>query len=126
MKDFILLLVILMCIVGLGMWQISYLEESSRYLKTDLNYAEYYIDLEKYEEAEKSMLLIENTWNNLKDTWGLFIHHDDIEYIDVSISEIKSYVKDMSKEDAKASIQKLISNISYTVDCEKVRFENVF
>ncbi len=126
MKDFIVLLVILMCIIGMGMWQVSYLGESSNYIKTDLAYIDYYINLEKYKEAEQEIKRVENTWDSIKDTWGLFIHHEDIEYIEIAIDQIKSYIKDEAKEDARAEIAGLISNIDYTVECEKIKLENIF
>lgn len=126
MKDFIVLIVILMCIVGMGMWQISYLNESSNYIKTDLAYIDYYINLERYEEAEEEIKRVENTWNSIKDTWGLFIHHEDIEYIEIAIDEIKSYIETESKEDARSTIAGLLANIDYTIDCEKVKLENIF
>lgn len=126
MKDFILLIVILMCIMGIGMWQVSYLEETSRYMKTDLNYTDYYINLEKYDEALNTIESLKSTWNNMKDTWAIFIHHEDIEYIEIALSEIESYIENNSKEDARASINGLKSNIDYTVECEKIKIENIF
>ncbi len=126
MKDFVLLLVILMCIVGMGMWQISFLNESSIYLKTDLQYIDYYVNLERYEDAAQEMDRVENTWENVKDIWGLFVHHDDIESVEVSIAEIETYIEEEAKEDARSAISRLIANIEYTIECEKIKLENIF
>ena len=126
MKDFILLIVILMCIIGIGMWQVAYLEETSRYMKTDLNYTDYYINLEKYDLALDTMESLKNTWDNMKDTWAIFIHHEDIEYVEVKLSEIESCIENMDKEEARANINSLKSNIDFTVECEKIKVQNIF
>lgn len=126
MKDFILLLVILMCIIGIGIWQVNYLEETSRYLKTDLQYVDYYLNLEKYYDAIGTIRNVKNTWENMEKVWAIFIHHEDIEFVEVSLAEIESYIGNNSKDNARAGIEKLISNIDFTVQCEKVKIENIF
>ena len=126
MKDLALFIVILLIIVGMGVWQVNYLEETSRYLKTDLKYVEYFIEMEKYHDAGDTLKNVKNTWNSMENTWAIFIHHDDIESVKVGLAELESYINSNQKEDALVKINALITNVDYTVECEKVCIKNIF
>ena len=126
MKDFITFLAILMCIIGGGMWEINYLEETSRYLKTDLNYIEYYINLEKFDVVENELKRVKNTWNNMEKIWALFVHHDDIEYVNLCLAELDSNLEYELADEASNSISRLICNMDYTIECEKLKLQNIF
>ncbi|MBR1883623.1 MAG: DUF4363 family protein [Clostridia bacterium] len=126
MKDVAIFIVTLMVIIAVGMWQVNYLEETSRYLKTDLKYVEYFLKMEKYHDAGDSLKNVKNSWDSMEDTWAIFIHHDDIEKVEVGMSEIASYIESEEKEEAIAKIESIISNIEYTVECEKICIKNIF
>ena len=126
MKDLALFILILIVIIGLGIWQINYLEETSRYLKTDLKYVEYFIEMEKYHDAGDTLKNVKRTWDDMEDTWAIFVHHDDIESVKLELAKLESYIYSSEKEESLALISSLISNVDYTVECEKVYIKNIF
>ena len=126
MKDFIILIVILLCIIAMGIWQINYLEETGRYMKTDLEYVKYYINLDKFEQAEEKIKIAQNTWKSIKNIWALFIHHDDIDEMEIYLTEIDSNIKVLNLEETNISIDKAIKKIDCIKVNEELNIENIF
>ena len=73
--------------------------------RTDLKYVEYFLKMEKYHDAGDSLKNVKNSWDSMEDTWAIFIHHDDIEKVEVGMSEIASYIESEEKEEAIAKIK---------------------
>ena len=88
-----------------------------------IEYIKYSIDLEKFEESEERIIIFNTTWKNLREVWGIFVHHDDILEIESSIAEIEACIENNDKDDVKIRIDRLISNITAVAEREKINIE---
>lgn len=121
---FILLVSIFLVIFG-GIWETKYLEQSANYVLSDIEYTENMLNNNNMEMAKEEIKLLENSWNNVKDSWNIFVQNDLVSNIDSSLVELKAYIEKEDKE-AYIVLKKLRANIQEVVTREKVNLENVF
>lgn len=121
---FILLVSIFLVIFG-GIWETKYLEQSANYVLSDIEYTENMLNNNNMEMTKEEIKLLENSWNNVKDSWNIFVQNDLVSNIDSSLVELKAYIEKEDKE-AYIVLKKLRANIQEVVTREKVNLENVF
>ena len=78
------------------------------------------------ELASNQVKEIENSWNNIKDAWNIFVQNDLIDQIDDSLIELKAYSDVQNREESLVVLKKLRGNLTDIVGRQKVCFENVF
>lgn len=126
MKQYIILISALLVIILLNLWQDTYLEETSKYLLSDINDLKNAIYRDDYENAEKSVKEIKNTWNNMIKGWDIFAEHDDVEEISLLVTSLKVYVEEQSKIDVIYTYTLLKQRVEHTLQTELLHLSNVF
>lgn len=124
-KQIIILLVALFLLIFCGMWEINYLENTSRYLHGDINSVKNLVENENFEMAKKQYENIENTWNNISSVWNIFVNHERLDYLEEEMTVLKSNLEIKQKEEALNSIDKLERIVSQIVEKQKPTFEHV-
>jgi len=114
-KQIIILLVALFLLIFCGLWEINYLENTSRYLHGDINSVK---NLVQYES-------IENTWNNISSVWNIFVNHERLDYLEEEMTLLKSNLEVKQKEEALNSIDKLERIVTQIVEKQKPTFEHI-
>lgn len=126
MKQWIIIIVALGLIIGFNRWQSNFLENTSRYVLTDINEIKMAGIRNDEEAAKNAVKALYETWENVKYGWDVFAEHDSVEDIEESISKIKSCVE--LGETNKMLIENdiLKGKIERIVDMESFKFVNVF
>lgn len=125
MKQWIILIICLGIILGVGIWQVSYLEKTALYTLSDIEYVRNAAKNENFELAKKGAENIEKTWNNVEKSWHIFIDANEIDRVEEHIESIKSYIDEGDKEEVIANLNELNRLLSFIVKKQKVKIENV-
>ena len=124
-KQIIILLVSLFLLIFCGMWEINYLENTSRYLHSDIDSVKNLVENDNFELAKKGYENIENTWNNMSKVWNIFVNHERLDYLEEEMVLLKSNIEISQKDEALNSIEKLNRIVSQIVEKQKPTFEHV-
>ena len=125
MKQIAVLVVSLFVLVLSALWEVKYIENSSRYILSDISYTKNQIQNDNYEEAKNHIENIKNTWGSIRPVWKLFIHHDKLDNIEKEIEVLKSYIDLQDKNEAITSLEILIFSLNNIYEDEKLILENI-
>lgn len=126
MKQWVILIIAIALIVWAGFFEICYLEKTSRYLLSDVDYSKQALNSDNVELAKSHYEPLNSTWENLKQVWAIYVDHDEIEDMDKTILEYKLYLEQDSNEDAYISLCELERKINHIVEKQQVHIGNVF
>jgi len=126
MRNFIILLVSIFILLIAGIWQINYIEETSIFAISDVEYAVNFVQNDNFDGANANIIELENTWKNMKQIWSIFINHTEIDDIEIALLNFKAYTKAHNKEEAIVYSEQLKQNIFHISEKQKIRIENVF
>lgn len=126
MKQIVILLVSLVVLITSGIYEVHYLEKTSRYALSDLEYSKNAIDNDNYALAKEHIKALENTWNHMKGIWNIFVVHEEIDQIEDAMISYKVYIENEDKEMAVLEYETLVRTLSHIVEKQKLTIENVF
>ena len=122
MKQFSIMIICIIVLVTGGIFEIKYLEKSSIYLSTDMDYIKSAINSDNFLLAKEQIDKSWQTWESLKNTWNMFIIHEEIDDIDDAMIELKEYINYENKEECIVAIEK--SKKKFRAYCKKTRIKN--
>lgn len=125
MKQTIIMIVCIFILVVGGVAEVKYLQKSSRYIMTDMDYIQNAIENDNFELAKEQIEKSYNTWSKIKNIWNMFIVHDEIDDIEQSIIELREYIKFENTEECIVSIAKVKEFLDHTVKRQEVRMDNI-
>lgn len=126
MKQLIILIVTLIIVIGAGIWELSYLKESSRYFLSDISNVYQIAERNQYDLAKKEAKNLQDTWKDVRKTWALFIHDSHMDEIGDKLVSFVSYIDSQNQEEIKHSYKSLSSSINSVVEFECLKAENIF
>ncbi len=125
MKQVIIMVICILLIVSGGVGEIKYLEKSSVFLSSDVDYIQNAIENNNYQMAEQQIDNTYNSWNDTKSVWEIFINNDEVENIDEAMVELKKNVQFEKKDEALIAIEKIRQNLKNTVEKHKLKIDNI-
>lgn len=125
MKQTIIMIVCIFILVVGGVAEVKYLQKSSRYIMTDMDYIQNAIENDNFELAREQIEKSYDTWSKIKNIWNMFIVHDEIDDIEQSMIELREYIKFENTEECIVSISKVKEFLDHTVKRQEVRMDNI-
>lgn len=125
MKQTIIMVVCIFILVVGGVAEVKYLQKSSRYIMTDMDYIQNAIENNNFEFAKEQIEKSYDTWSKIKNIWNMFIVHDEIDDIEQSMIELREYIKFENTEECIVSISKVKEFLDHTVKRQEVRVDNI-
>ncbi len=125
MKQTIIMIVCIFILVVGGVAEVKYLQKSSRYIMTDMDYIQNAIENDNFEFAKEQIEKSYDTWSKIKNIWNMFIVHDEIDDIEQSMIELREYIKFENTEECIVSISKVKEFLDHTVKRQEVRMDNI-
>lgn len=125
MRNWIILIITVGILIYAGIWQIKYIEESSIFAISDVDYTVNLINNNNFIAANSSVENLEQTWKNMQKIWATFINHKEIDDVVVSITNLKMYTKLQDKKEALVYAEQLKQNLDHISKKQKIRLENV-
>lgn len=124
-KQVIILIIAVLVLLYCGNFEVKYLERTSRYALTDVGYTKNAVENKNFELAKQHMKELENTWDNMKVVWNIFITYDELDSIESEMVKYKQYIEEENAEEALVAAQMLNRNFSHIVEKQRVKIENV-
>lgn len=124
-KQIAILIISLFLLIFGGIWEIKYLERTSRYLASEVEYTKNAIENNNFELADKQMESMQNTWENMNIVWNIFINHDRIDDLEEAIEDLDSYIYLKQDKEAINAADRLNKIIYQIVDKQKFSFEHI-
>ena len=125
MKQVWILIISIMILVTAGICEIKFLNNSSKYLKADLDYIENAVLNNNYQLAKSQFDNTFSSWNELKDVWHIFITSEEIDAINSNIIELKHYLEYEEEEDSLIAIEQIKSSITHCITRQNLRIDNI-
>lgn len=125
MKQVWILIISIMILVTAGICEIKFLNNSSKYLKADLDYIENAVLNNNYQLAKSQLDNTFSSWNELKDVWHIFITSEEIDAINSNIIELKHYLEYEEEEDSLIAIEQIKSSITHCITRQNLRIDNI-
>ena len=124
-KQIAILIILLFLLIFGGIWEIKYLERTSRYLASEVEYTKNAIENNNFELADKQMESMQNTWDDMNIVWNIFINHDRIDDLEEAIEDLDSYIYLKQDKEAINAADRLNKIIYQIVDKQKFSFEHI-
>jgi uncharacterized protein YxeA len=126
MKTIIIIAILLVLVIGIGVFFQSMLVRESRGMNTGLQETADLIREQKWEEAETRLRQISGQWQRKRKKWQAVSNHTEIGYIDESLARLEVFVSLQEDKDCLAEIAVLKQNIIFIPDKEKLTLSNIF
>ncbi|CCY72229.1 putative uncharacterized protein [Clostridium sp. CAG:921] len=124
-KQILTLIIALGILIFSGIWEINYLENSSKYLMGDIDNTINYINQEKFDMAKVANKNVISTWKNMKFVWNIFVNHERVDDLEEALVDIESYIEFENKEESISSANKSKRIINQIVEKQKFTPEHI-
>lgn len=125
MKTIIGVLIIGLLIILAGVASTNLLDTQAEGLFRDLASMEKSVENENWSSALQLNRQFTQKWDQSKKTWSMLIDHIEIDSINISLSELESYLKEKEKSDALSRISVLKILIKHIPDKESFKLKNI-
>ena len=126
MKQVCILIITLVVVIGAGIWEMSYLKESSKYFLSDIGDVYQIAERNEYDLAKEEADNLQNTWKNIRKTWALFVDDNQMDQIGDKLVSFVSYIDSQNLEEIKHSYNNLTNSVTDVVEFECLKSENIF
>ncbi len=126
MRNAIIFTIAILILFIAGYWQIKYIEETSIYAMSDVEYIMNLVQNNNFDGANTHIIELEKTWGNMRNIWSIFIMHDEIDDIETALVNFKTYIKLKNKEESLVYSELLKQNLGHISKRQKITIENVF
>ena len=125
MKQVGVMIICIIIVAVSGICEIKYLNKSSIYLMSDIEYIKNAINNNNYDLASEQSKATYDSWVNIKKIWNIFINHEEIDDIENSMIDLKEYIEFENKEECLVAIEKIKSELDHTIKRQQLRIDNI-
>ena len=118
-------LIFIFLIVGI-LLSINYLNKICTKLETQNNKIENYITVEDWNNANDSLKVFTDDWNKYSKNISIFIHHQELDDINIELQKLIQFVKYEKQEESQASLHTIKFYLIHISDMEKLNVKNIF
>lgn len=126
MKQTVMLIISTTVLIIAGIWELNYLDDSSMYILSDIDYSKNAINNNNFKLAQEHIKSIEDTWDSMSNVWSIFIDHSEINSIEDALSMYSSYIEQNDKEQSLVYANELDKAFRNVVKNERVNLYNIF
>jgi hypothetical protein len=126
MKPLLIVSILLIIIILGGASTYKYLRFESEMFNEKLSALDKSIDNEDWNKANELYKLIADNWDKSKKRYSMLIEHFEIDNINMSIAELKAFIKTKNQSLSKAKISSLKTLIMHMSEKEAFTLENIF
>lgn len=126
MKQYIILIVALVMVIGLNIYQNMYLNKTGETLLNKIEVVEQNLESKKFENAYNEILKLEKEWKSKKNTWDIFTEHDDVEAFESHIASLKAFTKAEDYSESLNAVLVVKQRIKHILENESLSFATIF
>jgi len=117
---------VIILLLGAGSyWNSHYIYQSSESLAQRLDRVEEFIQVEKWDEAQQEMAVMEKEWEGTKKWWSVLLHHQEIDNIDISLKRVEKYVLGKNSILGLGELSALRLLVNHISDTETLSLQNI-
>lgn len=79
-----------------------------------------------WNKSYKTSLIFFDDWQKYSDKISIFVHHAEIDNINMELWKLTQYVKEKNKDESLASVHVLKFLLEHIANMEKVNLQNIF
>jgi len=126
LRILLLIIIPIAFIIGLGIFSQQLLRRDSDTLNANIDAAVKCTDTGNWSGVENNLNETAKTWMKVKGTWSALIDHEEIDNIDVTLSQLQTLAKAKELPDTLSEAAALKTFIGHIPEKEKLRLENLF
>ena len=128
MKEFIIIIAILMIIFGGALYTQKYLTNTADTLVSELENLKTDLESENtnQQRLEEQSDEIYGEWKDINEKWSVVVLHDEIDLIETSLIKMKSKIKTGSLEESMEDLDTSIFLLKHIKEKEKTSLKNIF
>jgi len=126
LKVLVIMMAITIIFIGFAIWTQHTLASSAQTLEQTLNSLESAIKGDNWETANEQLEYFNQLWEKTKNLWQIFIDHEEIDNIDVTLARVKQLVSTKEKADSLSEISALKLFIVHIPQKESLCLVNMF
>lgn len=126
MKNVVISLIISAIMIVAMSFSIKYLNKVSQKLGRLNNDIEQQITDDNWDKAYKTSIEFTDKWNDYSKKIKLFSNHQEIDNIEMELRKLPQYIKEMTKDEALASVHVLKFLLDHIAELEKIKIHNIF
>lgn len=125
MKPIFIISIVTAIILICGVMTLYMLNTESERLYESLITVEENIDSQIWEKAEEELDKFHKRWDKISIYWSMLIDHYEIDYIELELSQLSSFIKSEEKVEALARLSALKTLIKHIPDKEAFTLKNI-
>lgn len=125
-KTIIFILFLIAIILGMNLYTIHTLENSSDTLEAHINPIEASLKKQDWTGAQNEFELLRKQWQRIEKAWTILVDHFEIDNIDISIRQVGAYIDGKEETDALAEMTALRQYIRHLPQKEYLKLKNIF
>ena len=130
MKEYIIMIAIIVIVFSGDAMVQGYLENSSNTLENQLEELKQNAieskETKNREEVKTAFQNLEKEWEEINKVWSIIVVHEEIDNIEESLTKAKSSIYDGEVEEALEEIETAIFFIKHVREREKILLKNIF
>lgn len=104
---------------------LNYLNASTEQLSAQLIGLEKRIEHNDWKTAKKDLKIWQNNWTKIQNSWTLFIDHQEIDNIELSLKRMQSYIHSQNEVLSLSELSALKYWIAHIPDKESLHWGNI-
>ena len=129
-KEFIIITVILILIFGGALYTNKYLDRTANDLLSELKDLKQNImkmnEEDSGETIKKETKNLIDKWNQTEDGWAIIILHDELDFIETSLTKMQSSIENDEFKDSLEELDNAIFLVEHIKQKEKFSLKNIF
>ncbi|MBE5812953.1 MAG: DUF4363 family protein [Clostridiales bacterium] len=130
MKDFIIISIILIIIIGGAIYTQKYIDKTSQELTKDLNDLKKMI-IDTKQNGIREILVkrsneVYNKWSEIEEGWALVVLHSELDLIETSFIRMKTAIEENEMNRGLEELETCIFLINHISEKEKLCLKNIF
>lgn len=125
MKLLVALTVLMLLFIVFGVYMQQQILKTASEMREKISDISREINDENWKAAKDSVKSLHKWWNDIQDTWDIFIVHHEIETVEILLARLLSYIKSEEKPSALAELAALDMQFSHIYRNEMFNLQNV-
>jgi len=124
-KVLIIIIVLLLCIIGSGIYTNKVLTNDSKELEKHISIMQNHIKNEIWQDAENELIYIKEYWSKKQSNWAILQSHFEIDNIDSALTKLTEYITTEALSLALAESSLLMQYIKHIPKNVSFSLENI-
>ena len=126
MKLWTVMFLIMVVIVGVGIYVEKLILKTTKHISIDLDQAQEFINEERWEDALRVTTHVQRQWLSVKQTWNPFIHNHELDNVELALGRVISYIRSHDQSLSLAEISQIKLQLLQIHHQEILTFQNIF